>query len=173
MKPGIKKVASGKTKRVATVFTGAAACAAAFAPAAHAANGHQAGLDGKKLTLAQHYGTLHGARPDNHHTSSITEGSCATTPRWVHFAVTANSGIYELCFGFRGTWVFSSRGVDLAVAESQICGGTNHGWYESWNGRRGYYGPGKTWVYLPVSNIKSVHISGWNKNNSACGAPLP
>lgn len=170
MKSGIKNVASGKTKRVATVFTGAAACAAAFVPAAHAANGHQAGLDGKKLTLAQHYGTMHGARPDDYAASgSIREGNCATTPRWVHFA--ASGGKSEVCFGFHGTLVVSSNYVP-EYRVSQICGGTNHGWYESWAGRRGYYGPGKTWVHLPVSNIKSVHISGWNKNNSACGAPL-
>jgi hypothetical protein len=58
MKSGIKKAASGKTMRVATLFTGAAACAAAFAPAAHAAT----------------------AKPDTE------PASCATTPRWVHVA---------------------------------------------------------------------------------------
>jgi hypothetical protein len=37
MKPGIKKVLTGKTMRVATVFTGAAACTTAFLLGAMAA----------------------------------------------------------------------------------------------------------------------------------------
>ena len=49
MKPEIKKAASGKTMRVATLFTGAAACAAAFAPAAHSADGIWAGLAARNL----------------------------------------------------------------------------------------------------------------------------
>jgi hypothetical protein len=168
MKPGIKKIAPGKTKRVATVFTGAAACAAAFVPAAHAANGHQAGLDGKKLTLAQHYGTMHGARPDDYPASgSIEAGTCATTPRWVHVV----DGIHHSCFGFHGTWKFSISGSPAFVDVSQICGGTNHGWYKSAGGRTGYYGPGKTYVHLPVTTMKSIHISGWSKGNTACPAP--
>ena len=35
MKPAIKKGAAGRTMRVATPFTGAAACATAFAPTRH------------------------------------------------------------------------------------------------------------------------------------------
>lgn len=167
MKPGIKKVTSGKTMRVATLFTGAAACAAAFAPAAYAANGHQAGLDGKKLTLGQHYGTLYGARPDDGPTSkSIQEASCATTPRWVHVV----NGAHHECFGFHGTWAFSEEGYVDPVYVSKICGGNNYGWYVSALGRKGYYRQGTSYVPLPVSNMISIHISGW-KGNDTCPAP--
>lgn len=75
MKPGIKKVASGKTMRVATVFTGAAACAAAFAPAAHAATGFT-------------------------RTAIKETNSCGTVPRWVHLK---NNILHvSQCYGFDG-----------------------------------------------------------------------
>jgi hypothetical protein len=168
MKPGIKKIASGKTKRVATVFTGAAACAAAFVPAAHAANGHQAGLDGKTLTARSLRGTVHGARPDSVGTSgSIQKATnCADTPKWVHLA----KGTAEDCFGFPGVWSFSVGGLPGHVDVSKICGGNNYGWYASENGKVGYYHQGTTYAHLPVSTIRSIGIFGY-KGTEECPAP--
>jgi hypothetical protein len=170
MKSGIKKVASGRAMRVATVFTGAAACAAAFTPVAHAATGHQAEPDGKGLALAQLQGMMHGARLDNNGhaaSGSIREvNGCAGTPTWVHLA----KGAAGDCVGYKGTWSFSVDGLTGTISVSRICGGNNYGWYADANGSVGYYHQGTTYVTLPVDNIRSIGIFGW-KGTDTCPAP--
>jgi hypothetical protein len=169
VKPGIKKVASGKTMRVATLFTGAAAYAAAFAPAAaagtvHAAGaGHQARLDGRTLTALRLHDTMHGARPDDSGSIGWTS-SCTRFPHWVHIY----SPAVHTCVGFKGTLDFVTD-LGQPIGASTICGGNNYGWYKSVGDRKGYYHQGTTYATLPVDNIKSIHISGW-KGTDACPA---
>lgn len=151
MKSGINKVASGKTMRVATLFTGAAACAAAFAPAAvagtghPAAVGHQARLDGKALALPWLHRAPEGLQPDTSPTNN-----CGTTPRWVHVAYSPHK---VSCFGFDGAL---SR--HPAVHFSRECGGDNRGHIAGPSGSWGF-GPGHTYTYPPIRMISYISIS--------------
>jgi hypothetical protein len=150
MKPGIKKVASGKTMRVATLFTGAAACAAAFAPGAAAGTVHPAGtahharLDGKTLALPWVHRTMEGLQPD-----TVPTSNCGTTPRWVHLAYSRHK---VSCFGFDGRL----RRISPAHF-SRECGGDNsgriYGPSRSW-----HFGPGNTYTYPPVKIVSSISI---------------
>jgi hypothetical protein len=170
MKAGIKKTASGKAMRVATIFTGAAACAAAFTPAAvagtahtgtgHAGTDHQAPLGGNVVTPDHSR-----VRPAN-----TTEGNCASTATWVHF-FGAGQGAH--CFGGRGSW---DSGV---IKASKICGGNNYGSYygfsDNGNGSPvgAGFGPGTTFVHLPwagLTDVSAVIITKW-KGSDTCGAP--
>jgi hypothetical protein len=153
MKPGIRK-----TLRVATTFTGAAACAAAFTPAAMAGTAHQARLGGKTITLPGHRGIRHGIRPDNTGSIELTT-SCGTVPHWVHLA---NAGS-EICAGFKGTFSFY-RSPQIVTKE---CGGTNHGYLESPGGTKWDFYSGTTFTTPPFSLVSEIHISGW-KGNDAC-----
>jgi len=161
MTPSIKKTASGKTMRVATTFTGVAACAALFATPAMAGAaqpnaarpGHQPRLDGKAL----------GLRPLN-----TQLGHCFYSPTWVHF-VRYNG---DVCFGFVGTW---SVPPGSGLSTSSICGGNNYGWYAGWS-KTGHgafhtanFRQGTTFAHLPwpgTASITVVHISGWKGSDS-------
>jgi hypothetical protein len=81
MKQG-KNTAIAKTMRVATTFTGAAVCAAAFAPTATAATHRPAGVQG-----------------------NIQAGPCSAHPTWLHVEWSTQS---LECYGFSGTITFSS-----------------------------------------------------------------
>jgi hypothetical protein len=164
MKPAIKKAVSGKTMRVATVFTGAVACAAAFTPAATAATaqpGHQLRLAGAKR-----------AAPLGKTKGSIREATCsADRQTWVHFQ---NAVGTSDCWGFRGSWT-GSRG-DYFVAD-KMCGGNNFGSYGGYSiaGRGDYYTaefePGNTYVDLPngpPTYVTFVKIFGWSSGQVAC-----
>jgi hypothetical protein len=165
MKPAIKKALSGKTMRVATVFTGAAACAAAFTPAAAVAAtaqpGHQLRLD--RTTLA--------ARPDKT-SGSIREATCSLGRHtWVHFQDVVGTSD---CWGFRGTWSVSR---DEYFVADKMCGGNNVGSYGGYPaaGRQNFYtaefGPGSTYVSLPnalPTHVTFVRIFGWSSGQVAC-----
>lgn len=109
MKPSIKKAVSGKTMRVAATFTGAAACAVAFTPAATAATG-AAGHQPHTFRINPHH-----IRPDN-----IINGNCrgANQSHWLHW----RTPIGDTCWGFRGIQFFSP-----AVRVVSFCGGNNIG----------------------------------------------
>jgi hypothetical protein len=137
--------------RVATVFTGVAACTATFMPAAGAATG-------------QH---MEPVRPD------IQEAtSCKSVPHWVHFVSSEGAWI---CYGYAG-----KSPTNGFLAET-MCGGNNYGRYKGWyssvgsTGLIGHdiysarYGPGTTYVWLPhtVTHLSWVSISRW-KGSDAC-----
>jgi len=172
VKPGMRKVASVKTMRVATVFTGAVACAAAFAPAAHAATGHQAAPDGKTLTDATTLtvprpGTMHGFHPDiSAAPQTSVAKTCATTPRYVHLLF----GRRDTCLGHLGyeSW-------DAGFPVSKICGGNNAGSYGNTSGRTAKFGPGTTFAHLPwagVTSLRWIHITAvYPSASSRCSNP--
>jgi hypothetical protein len=158
MKPRIKKAALGKTMRVATAFTGAAAFAAAFAPGAHADTRHQAQLGAKTLTVPR-LGTTYGRQPDLTAAPAISQATnCTTTPRYVHFAM--GGAVY--CFGHDGTGYFPSGAYLYA---SRICGGNNSGSYESIGGHVATFGPGTTYAHLPWPGVTAIVAIQINYNN--------
>jgi hypothetical protein len=160
MKPSIKKVASGKTMRVATVFTGAAACAAAFAPAAHAVTGHQAEANAKTLADAttvtvSRPGTMHRFQPDISAAPQTSEAGCSTTPRYLHF----RTSVGTVCFGHLGSFYFGPYPVIM----TSICGGNNSGSYSNGFGKVAKFHTGTTFVHVPwysppVGNIQLERI---------------
>jgi hypothetical protein len=139
----IKKAASRKTMRVATMFTGAAACAVAFTPAAHAAN-------------------LDPVRPAN------TEwGDCqgANQSHWLH--IVTNQSIF--CLGDRGIINVGVHPYGLPVYS--YCGGNNSGWF-LYSGRELKFYSGTTYNtyarnhdWVPLGVI-SVSISTWHGNDT-------
>jgi len=147
MKPGIKR-----TMRVATTFTGAAACAVAFNPAAMAGTarpvqpGHQQDL--RRVAI-----------PDNRRLSgSIRSGACAA--EWLHIGV---NGTGPVCIGYKGL-------LDMSPYPNMhsFCGGTNSG-YIWGNGTLGWsyyhFEPGTYFWHLPKSipwfYVSEVGIAGW------------
>jgi hypothetical protein len=96
MEPSIKKAGSGKTVRVATTFTGAAACAFAFAPTA---------LEGTPQQAAQPGHQGRQVRVNTHAIPYIETGNCrgAGQSHWFHMGSESN----VTCFGFPGTDYFS------------------------------------------------------------------
>lgn len=172
VKPGVKKAALGKTMRVATVFTGAAACAAAFAPAAQAATGHQAAPDGKTLTDARTLRVLRAAAmPGFQPNSSRVSGQiswtshCANTPKYVHLV-----GASDYCVGHDGIWSFGPSWYPFI---SRICGGNNSGSYENTSGEVAKFHPGTTYAHLPWKGdtlIRRIRIKKYTGNDE-CPAP--
>lgn len=148
MKSGIKKAAPGKTMRVAAVFTGAAACAAAFTPAAVAGAGHQPGLDGKTITAHRPHGKTPGIRP---YISGTV--SCSTVPRWVHLK---SLNGHTLCFGFDGKSSINFSWHNFTYFTS-ICGGNNSGYVVNESGRATFFRPGNTYVHLPWPGQTELH----------------
>jgi hypothetical protein len=141
--------------RVATTFTGAAACAAAFAPAATAATHTTAGLAYHKLPIAERH-ALRGVA----NTGSIRSASCGTVPHWLHvqWFSTGGAGPFLTCLGFRG--VFSTS-IEMAAQ----CGGTNHGKFFPGSLT---YGPGNTYRHFnPHRFVSAISIAGWN-GTDAC-----
>lgn len=147
MKPRVKKA-----MRVATTFTGAAACAIGVGPAATAAtHTHQFPVMTPNI------------RPDN----NTEGGSCkGGTSNWVHMAY-GYPNTHDYCYGFRGA-------IRVDFTYSMICGGNNIGWYSgrSDSGRGKYvdatYHQGTTYARLPgaplyVSAIGINSFSGTEK----------
>lgn len=147
-----RRAASRKAMRVATVFTGAAATAVAFAPTALAApghapaQGHTAVVNGKTRAMA----------PDVQHSGSIRSKGCNSTDvHWLHIQ-------YESLFQRKLCKAFGFRGVKLVSMDfSAECGGTNHGTI-FWNTGSLRYGPGNTYRSVTRRNISAVSISFWS-----------
>jgi hypothetical protein len=137
--------------RVATVFTGAAAAAVGFAPAAMAAP-VDAAAQGH---LAQANGRAQAMRLD---ANSIKSSGC-TTNTWLH--VEYFSPVRELCkaFGFAG----KMKPLGAPLEMSAQCGGNNYGTIFSSQGKKTPYGPGTTYreFSLPIS-VSYVSITHWN-----------
>jgi len=131
-----KKAVPGKSMRVATTFTGVAACAAIFAPPAmvgpaqptSARPGHHPLLNGKAILL------------------NTEQRSCKPgTSNWFHLAYAKLS---DTCFGFRGA-------ISTTYFATSFCGGNNWGALSGYlNGGAGphYYTrfqPGTTYAHIP------------------------
>jgi hypothetical protein len=148
--------------RVATTFTGAAACALGFAPAANAVTATQA--------VAGHGQYLNAIHPYATHRSP----DCGTaTVHWLHVG---NGTGGDVCFGDKG-----GTGVLPASERSLIfsfCGGNNtcymFGYTEPNGGGRHvsqYFGHGNYYAYLKTPfYLWSVAILNYS-GTDGCGAP--
>jgi hypothetical protein len=157
LRTGIKKAATSKTLRVATAFTGVAACAAAFGPTAMAATGQGATYkpDVAATTIEQ------------------KEGCPGGTSDWLHLG--DGPGNTDMCYGYTGTY------TNADWAETSYCGGNNYGWIDvQYPGSTGNtkitFHQGTTYAQIPYAGIndpaivRSVHISGWS-GSDACKPP--
>lgn len=110
-------VKSSKSMRVATIFTGVAACTAGFTQAANAQD-------------VVHTPVNHAAFPAARSTGSIRQiSNCHDlaikgTSEWQTDATYGPvGGGYSVCYGYKGTWQ-SPPGTGLSAE----CGGNNRGW---------------------------------------------
>jgi hypothetical protein len=147
MNTATRTTISRKAMRVATVFTGAAGLAVAFAPTALAAPGHAPtqGHSARAIGKTQSSSEL---------TATIRSAGC-TTNTWLHLQY--QSTIRDLCkaFGYRGTMV-----PDSSVYMSAQCGGNNYG-YILFRHTSLPYGPGTTYRNVTPGHVSAVTISGW------------
>jgi hypothetical protein len=157
MKPGIKR-----TMRVATTFTGAAACGVAFNPAAMAATAQPvAHQQLRRIAIAE----------NRRLSGSIRESAgcaAANASHWLH--VSEGPGFGPVCFGFRGL-LLTSPLPDMHA----FCGGTNSGYiwgtdnlhsyavYYHFGQGTYYYHPPKSEKYFYVSEIGIVGWKGGDK----------
>jgi len=148
MSTATRRAASRKAMRVATCFTGAAAAAVAFAPAALAAPGNAAAQGHTGLVN----GKTQAVRPD------ITSKGCgASDVQWLHISY-ASMIRSHLCkaFGFTG---YKADGQDMQAQ----CGGNNYGTIFSAKGTDIGFGPGNTYrAFNPRKNISGVSIYYWS-----------
>jgi hypothetical protein len=151
-----RRVKSGKMVRVGTAFTGFAACAAGFAPAAMATT--------TALPVHQPLQADHLPKAAKIHESSCVDG----TANWVHIGLVGGS---DTCFGGKGTST-----VQLAQSVNKYCGGNNKGWIRVLNGaldaKTVHFGHGTTYANFPkgYGSLSAVHISSWSGNDK-CGRP--
>jgi hypothetical protein len=167
MKSRTKKGVARRTMRVATAFTGAAAGAAAFMPAAMAGTAHQAGVMTFKLRDG---GTLYAKRLANSPNSIQMTQDCAAVPRWVHVEI--SHSMY--CFGYHGTMIVWGELGHLSNHPSKECGGTNNGYLSGISGAYWGFGPGHTYTDPKIGQTVAVHISSWpGPNTDTCAATAP
>jgi DNA-binding SARP family transcriptional activator len=181
MRTGVRKALTGKTMRVATTFTGVAACAAAFAPAATAATGQPAlthDQEGQNPAAIRAQNAA-GVRGDTALRAgavkpAISEryGCPGGTSNWFHLAY---DKVSDTCFGFTGT-------EDPGYYATSFCGGNNTGWISGYyDGIASLYyytpfGHGTTYAHITGTSadfplyVTGVHISGWS-GNDGCKFP--
>jgi hypothetical protein len=156
-KDGAVKSGIKKSMRVATTFTGAAACAVTFGPTAMAGTHIHQQADERH---GQHPLRGMAARKGNFESGPCTGG----TSNWVHMAF-GQPNAADFCFGFRG-----SGSPDSTY--SLICGGNNIGWYSgSSRGGKPVFGrfhEGSTYVKLPgepdwINGMGITSFSGHDK----------
>ena len=156
MSTATRRATSRKAMRVATVFTGAAAAAVAYAPAALAAPGH---------APAQGHTALVNGKTGGARTTIESKGCGASDVHWLHLSY-ASFFRSHLCkaFGFAGK---KTDGQDLQAQ----CGGTNYGTIFSSKGKDIPFGPGNTYrTFNPRININAVSIYSWSGNDQ-CAWP--
>jgi hypothetical protein len=149
MSTATRRTTSRKAMRVATVFTGAAATAVAFAPAALAAPGHAPAQGHTALAN----GKTQAVRPEN--SGTIRSKGCGTSDEtWLHIEYASIFGDNRCkAFGFKGRF-------DLSQDMDAQCGGNNYG---NIFGSKGdlSFGPGN--YYRRVSRrISVVSIYYWS-----------
>lgn len=128
-----------KALKVATVFTGTAACAAAFAPAAGAA------------TMAK---TQQMELATSHWNCAIGPRTTATVFWWPS---TAHHG--PTCVGGANK---NGRTTSLNTSYSSYCPGNNVGWFQALYGGRFKIHPGETKHALNDNYVFSAYISRWS-----------
>jgi hypothetical protein len=137
--------ASSKPKRsmrVATIFTGIAACTTAGM--AHGA-------------AAQAAATKAASRVSGNIQERTCEGVNTT---WLHVLSEASHRCFS--FGFDGTSIPTNEIGLLAQ-----CGGNNYGWFLSLRNQNSItFGRGTTYRYLDWPHLSYVHISGWGGNDT-------
>jgi hypothetical protein len=152
VKTGIKRALTGRTMRVATAFTGAAAAAAAFTPAAHAATA----IEDRSCSA----GTTHWLQ--------LGDNSRFFASGQFHY------GHISTCLGYTGT-------AHPNFPATSFCGGNNYGYisgYQS-NDAEHYYNhyktafhPGTFFAKIPGTSVSSplvvskVYISKWAGNDT-------
>jgi hypothetical protein len=152
MNAATRKTTSRQAMRVATVFTGAAAAAVGFAPAALAAPGHAAAQDHP----ARATGKAQAMRPDK---GSIRSAGC-TTNTWLH--IEYHSIFRVLCkqFGFAGKLTYPYSLSLLAM--SAQCGGNNIG-NIYYSGKKLPYAQGTSYrSFNPSLIVSAVSIRKWS-----------
>jgi hypothetical protein len=163
MKPSIKKAVSGRTMRVATTFTGAAACVALTGGPAMADTVHPA--------PAQPGHQPRQARVNPNAIANVQRGNCLETNQshWFHMGWSTSTLSEVTCFGFTGTYTLNP---DFFI--SQECGGNNKG-YVSGTGVNGHrkvtWGHGTTWRKIGELSVSKVHMSGWSGNDKCTAFP--
>lgn len=161
------KQKSARCLRVATVFTGAAACAVGFGPAANAQPVHaQAGV--ALAPGAAHHRTRFQVRPDGEETNCSAGKST-----WFHLYSKSGLGSHiEWCVGFSGYTPLNG-----IVTAQGFCGGNNSGSFLGSNGVWHHFGHGTT-IYLfkakngfpgSVYEVQGVSIFSW-KGADKCPA---
>jgi hypothetical protein len=139
------KSAARKTMVVATAFTGAAACAAAFVPSAALATTQQA------------------ARPDLKFNTGCVDG----TSDWLHMAVTAPS-VESLCTGWSRNETWNNSGTS-SFTQVAYCGGNNFGWFGGFNShgqeQTVHFKPGTTYGKAGAFRVDTIHLSRYSGND--------
>jgi hypothetical protein len=159
MNTATRRATSRKAMRVATVFTGAAATAVAFAPAALAAPGH-APAQGH---TAQVNSKTRAMTPDVHSGSIRSKGCGTSDVHWLHIEYSSMFGDQRCkAFGFRG-FKADSQGYHAE------CGGNNYGTI-FWNGGNLGFGPGNTYRSVKYHIISGVSIYSF-KGTDKCAWP--
>jgi hypothetical protein len=159
------KLRSRRSMRVATIFTGVAACTAGATQVANAQEVHPA----NEARPTYVYGSIR---------DSYACGFLGTHKTWLHVSTTSyNSGgaggtgvsIRSVCFGFRGSY-YSPPYTGIRAE----CGGNNYGFLDgSADGRprSTTFGPGTTYRTLSWSHLYLVRINSWAGNDTCPEAP--
>jgi hypothetical protein len=165
-----------KSLRVATIFTGVAACTAGMVQVANAQDATHAAVK----PASKHVGRT--IRPANQ--GSIRDASACgargVDHTWLHVSTNFLLGesrggspnytyITSVCFGFKGAYS-SPPGIGINAE----CGGNNHGWLGGINGGESVFaqfGPGTGYRTLNWSHLLAVDISGWTGNDQCPEAP--
>jgi hypothetical protein len=149
-----------KSMRVATIFTGVAACTGGMTQAAHA-QAIRPETTARPATAV--YGSIRWVL------------NCAQDNKDSHFMhySTVISSPYQfrgsICFGFKGS-DYSPPGIGVRYE----CGGNNHGFVEGTNGGRfeSYnFGPGNGYHALFWSHLDGVDINSWTGADKCGVAP--
>jgi hypothetical protein len=139
------KSAVRKTMVVATAFTGAAACAAAFMPSAALATTQQA------------------ARPD----LKVNSGCADGTSDWLHMYEISPLSL-SVCYGWSRTETWGHMG-DTGFSQIAYCGGNNFGWFSGFNsqgnGATVHFHNGTTYGKAGIFHVYTVHISRYSGND--------
>lgn len=149
--------------RVATIFTGVAACTVGVAQVANA----------EDIRPAVPAGTIQGNIK-----SAASCGSKGTDRTWLHVSTVSNFSELAVpvtrwmsdCFGNSG-WYNSPRGTGI-VAE---CGGNNYGAVSGLTASKKFwsttFGPGTTYRTLNKAHLSNVFISRWTGTDKCPEAP--
>jgi hypothetical protein len=142
-----------RSMRVATIFTGIAACtmAMAYGGTAQAATHTPVKNTPKGTGLTN--------RPAYATSGSIREVVSCGSNTWLHVESEDNFGSF--CFGFYGTSVPTNE-----VGMYAQCGGNNFGWLSSADRTPIAYGTGTTYRTLKWPHLDHVHISGWTGDDT-------